>query len=102
MNPYQPPVPGAAFPPPQPLPGEGPSQNRCVVWLVLSVVSFICGCGILAIIPIALSIAALVKRATDPKLALTLNRFARGCVIAGYAVLILSVVLNVVMAAMAS
>lgn len=97
MNPYQPPVPGGAFPPPQTL-GGGPSQTRCIVWLVLSCVSLLCGCSLLAIIPITLSIIALVKRESDPKLALLLNRIAIGCVSLGFAFLLVAIVLNVLAA----
>ncbi|MEZ4373472.1 MAG: hypothetical protein R3B07_21810 [Polyangiaceae bacterium] len=99
MNPYLPPVPGGDFPPPQAQSqGDGPSQTRCIVWLVLSCLT-ICGCGIFFVIPVGLSIVALVKREQDPKLALLLNRIAIGCVITGWVLLLVSIVLNIVLAA---
>ncbi|MEZ4373473.1 MAG: hypothetical protein R3B07_21815 [Polyangiaceae bacterium] len=72
------------------------------MWLVLSILSFICGCGILAVIPIALSIVALVKREQEPKLALTLNRFAMGCVIASWVFFLAIVIFQIVVAVSAS
>ncbi|MGE0327405.1 MAG: hypothetical protein AB7K71_25155 [Polyangiaceae bacterium] len=96
MNPYLPPMPGGDFPPPQ-AQGAGPSQTRCVVWLVLSCLS-LCGCGLLCVIPIGLSIVALVKRESDPKLSLITNRIAMGCVILSWIFLVIGVALQIVAA----
>ncbi|MCA9631447.1 MAG: hypothetical protein KC766_27505 [Myxococcales bacterium] len=100
MNPYQPPVPGVA-PPALPPPGvEAPTQTWLTIWMVLSVLSICLGCGLLAVLPITLSVIALTKRESDPKLSRTLNRISIVLVCLGFVLLLVSIGLNVATAVM--
>ncbi len=68
-------------------------------WLILSFVSIFCGCGLLALVPILFAFQA--KTAAEQgnaTLALEKIKISKICIIIGWVLLVISIILNVVMA----
>ena len=95
-----PPAYGAFGVPGANIPGAAPPdlQTKLIIWLVLSILSFFCGCGILGVVPIIFAILAMSANSSgDYAQAESRIRVAKICVCIGYVVLAIAIVLNVVM-----
>lgn len=98
MDPYAPPTPGYLVPPPANNQGQR-GQTWYVVWLVLSCLT-LCGCGLMAVIPVGLSIGALVTYKSPTNSAQLLNRAAIVCVVLNWLMLLATMLVQVAIAVM--
>lgn len=78
-------------------------KKQVQTWLILSFVSFFCGCGILSIVPILFAFQA--KTAAEQgnaQGALDKIKISKICVIIGWVLLVIAIILNVVSMIIAS